>query len=125
MEIPTTLEAFTEMLQTFQSRGADITPIGGGYESVNPCVLLLSAFGYVTNDPQGLSPALRNGKVVIPYGDKEVYGEYLRLMKDYYDKGYISQDFYTVDTTSVSGEIAAGKVGVIADHRRIRRHRQM
>ena len=115
MEIPTTLEAFTEMLQTFQSRGADITPIGGGYESVNPCVLLLSAFGYVTNDPQGLSPALRNGKVVIPYGDKEVYGEYLRLMKDYYDKGYISQDFYTVDTTSVSGEIAAGKVGVIAD----------
>jgi len=114
MKVPTTLDEFTAMLRAFKTLGDNIIPIGGSYNSTNSTLIILNAFGYNTIDPQGLSIALRNGKVVLPVADREAYGEYLKYMNTLYTEGLISQDFYTADATTVKAWMSEGRNGVIA-----------
>ncbi len=101
LEVPATLDELNDAMYAMKEHfGEAATPLSGGYEAYNPSMLILNAFGYLTRDAQGLSIAMRDGKPVFPYGDREVFGEYLKQMNQYYTDGIISKDFFTMDATT-------------------------
>ena len=106
---PTTLDEFIEMARAVKKYYPDNAPIMGGYNVNNPCGPILGAFGWVTNDPKGLTPAIRNGKVVFPYGDREIYGEYLKTMNTLYSENLILSNFYTATSADVNVQWGTGK----------------
>jgi putative aldouronate transport system substrate-binding protein len=111
LQLPTTLDEFTAIMAAFKERGDNIIPMGGSVAYGNPLRIFLNAFGYKTNDPEGLQPALRNDEVVIPAADREAFGAVLEVIQDYYTKGYIHQDFYTLDETATKALASQGLVG--------------
>lgn len=113
LEMPTTLDRLIEALRAFKTMGDDIVPMGGSYTTYNPCYILLNALGYVTNDSKGITPALRDGEAVIPAGDRERYGEFLKLMNQFYNEGLVSSEFYTLDEIGTRAIIAENKAGLI------------
>lgn len=113
LEMPTTLDEFTAIMAAFKARGENIIPMGGSASFINPFRVILNAFGYMTNDSEGLQPALRNEKVVIPAGDREAFGAVLEVLRDYYEKGYIHPDFYSLDETATKALSAQGLVGFV------------
>ena len=113
LEMPTTLDGLIEALRAFKTMGDDIVPLGGSYTTYNPGYILLNALGYVTNDSKGITPALRDGEAVIPAGDQERYGEFLKLMNQFYNEGLISSEFYTLDEIGTRAIIAENKAGLI------------
>ena len=113
LETPATLDEFVDMLRAFKKRGDNIIPMSGSWENNNPFLILLNAFGYLTEDPQGMGIALRNGEPVLPVADREVYGEYLKLMHTLYEEGLIDPNFFTTDATTSRAIIAAGRTGYI------------
>lgn len=115
LDTPATLDEFVEMLRAFKKRGGDVVPMGGSWNSNNPCLILLNAFGYLTEDPQGFGISLRNGEVVMPVADREVYGEYLKLMNTLYTEGLIDPNFFTTDAATSRAIIAGGRTGYIAN----------
>ena len=75
MKNPETLDEFLEALRKFKTLGDGIIPFGGSMNYGNkPSTLILIALGYLTNDGWGVTPCLRDGKVVIPAADREVFG---------------------------------------------------
>jgi putative aldouronate transport system substrate-binding protein len=111
MEKPKTLDDFTAMLRAFKKKYPNSVPFNGGYIAYNPTLPIMGAYGWVTLDPKGLSPSLRNGQVVFPFGDREVYGDYLKTLNTYYKEDLMSRDFYTLDTKKVSANVAGGNAG--------------
>ncbi len=108
LEMPATLDDYTAMLRAYKEANADAVPLNGSVNGNDPRAFLLTAFGYVTTANNGMSAALKGGEVVIPAADA-TYEEFLKLMKDYYDEGLISQDFFTLEGTAVNAEMAEGK----------------
>lgn len=115
LEVPTTLEEFTNVLREFKKRGDDIYPLGGGVNRLNPCNYILTALGYVTGDRNGLAICLRDGEVVLPAADKEVWPEFLEIMHTYYEEGLIHPDFYTMDKDTIKALAASDKFGFIVE----------
>lgn len=111
LETPDTLDEFVDMLRAFKKRGDDVIPMGGSYASNNPGLIILNSLGYITEDANGMSIALRNGKPVLPAADREAYGEYLKVMNTLYTEKLIHQDFYTMDASATSAIFAANRVG--------------
>ena len=110
MELPTTLEDFTAAMEAFKQRGSDIVPMAG--DAGDSTRYLLNAFGYVTHAAESQTTiAMRNGQPVIPAGDREVFGEYLKTVAEYYEKGYLSQDLYTIDNETTRALMQNGKIG--------------
>lgn len=114
LSVPATLDEYLAMLRAFKGMGENIIPVGGSYKSNNSTLNVLNAMGYNTNDPKGISIALRNGEVVLPVADRAAYGEYLSVMNTMYTEGLLPADFYTADATTVSAYMAEGRNGVIA-----------
>lgn len=108
LAMPTTLDEFTEVLRAFKADYPDSTPLGGAENGSDPRAWLMTAMGYITTDNIGLSPALRNGEVVIPAAD-ETYLEFLKLLNMYFNEGLISPDFFTLDSTAVNAQMAGGQ----------------
>ena len=115
MEMPTTLEEFLEMLRAFKGLGEDIVPMAGGYGALNPSLAILTAYGYNTSDPKGLTISMRNGKPVFPFGDREAYGAYLTTMHQLYEEELIARDFYTTDRATARSLMAENRTGVFAE----------
>jgi putative aldouronate transport system substrate-binding protein len=111
MEMPKTLDEFIDTLRAFKKNYPDSVPFNGGYNANNPCLAILSAYGWITQDPKGLSASLRNGQVVFPYGDREIYGEYLKTMNTLYEEELMSHDFYTIENIAVNANVASGNAG--------------
>jgi len=120
---PETLDEFIDMLRTFKDTYPDCIPLGGGYGSdssatassaVCPCYPILNALGYVTKDAYGLSPAFREGKVVIPAAD-ENYLKFLETMKLLYDEGLVSPDMFTMDSDQFKALALENKFGAIGE----------
>ena len=111
---PQTLDEFLDTMRAIKALGKDMVPIGGGYNTRNGLgSLVLNALGYLTTDPNGLTPAMRNGKVVIPAADKEAFGEYLKVLKTCRDEGLISQDYFTINGDQVGALVAEGKTAFL------------
>ena len=113
IEAPRTLDEFTEAM--YKLKEADVTgvgsenfyPIGGGMEVKSSTPYLLNAFGYncSNNNYYGFDPVLRDGEVVIPVYDMEVYKEFLALMNQYYKDGIINPNFFTIETTESNAQL--------------------
>lgn len=114
LSTPETLDDFVQMLREFKKRGSDIVPMGGSWNAENPLLILLNAYGYLTENPKGTDIALRNGEIVLPVADREAYGEYVKLLKQMYDEGLIHENFFTMNMSSVKTMIAEGKCGYLA-----------
>ena len=114
LEMPKTLDEFVDVMYKFKEKGEDVIPFGGAYASSNPSAIIFQALGVITQDATGTAPGVRNKKIIIPGGDKEVFGEYLKLMNKFYQDKIIDPDFFTLDTVGVSAKATEGKLGVIA-----------
>lgn len=115
LSTPTTLDEFLSAMSAFKNMSGGEAPMVGSWNFANPCIILLNAFGYLTENAKGTDIALRNGKVVLPVADREAYGEYLKVLKQVYDKGLIDKNFFTMGNTTVQSKIAAGKCGFLAE----------
>lgn len=111
-EMPATLDEFIDLMRAFQKAHPEGIAFSGGYNAYNPCLILLTACGFVTSDAKGLSVGLRNGNVVFPYGDEEAYPVFLKAMSTLYSEGLMSHDFYTLTSTDVNGYVASGTAGI-------------
>ena len=111
-EIPVDLDDFINVLRDMKAYDENIVPLGGSAASTNPGALILIAMGYLTSDSWGLTPCLRNGEVVIPAGDRELFGEYLSIMHDLWSEGLIEEDFFTLDGNAVNARMAQNEYGV-------------
>lgn len=114
LKTPETLDELVEVLRAMKAANPESTPYSGSYANYNPGLVVLTALGFNTSDAKGLSPALRNGKVVFPFGDRETYGEFLRVLNTFYTEGIMSHDFFTLTSTQVFSTIAEGKGGLFA-----------
>ena len=115
LKTPETLDEFIDMLRVFKQREDCVVPMGGGENAISPTVAILTALGYVTTSTNGSAVCLRNGKVVLPYGDREVYGEYLKIMNTLYTEELISHDYYTLDTAQVRAISSTNGTGILAE----------
>jgi putative aldouronate transport system substrate-binding protein len=121
IDMPRTLDEFTDMLYEVKEKdpagvgSENVFPLGGGDEAVSNSFYLLTALGYVTADPYGASVCLRNGEVVIPAYDIEVYKEFLRIMNQYYKDGIINKNYYTLEQTEAIAQLNGGQTAVYRD----------
>ena len=113
---PETLDEFVNMLREFKKLYPDSIPLGGGYATTAPNtgLAVLNALGYVTNDALGVSPSIREGKVVIPVAD-EHYREFLATMKTLYDEELVSKDMFTMDIDQFKALALDDKFGAMGD----------
>lgn len=115
LPVPATQEEFLETMRQFKQLSGGEAPMVGSWSFTNPCLILLNSFGYITENAKGNDIALRDGKVVLPVADREVYGEYLKLFKQIYDEGLIDKNFFTMGSNTVQSKIASGKCGFLAE----------
>lgn len=115
LEMPKTLDDLTDVLYKFKNAYAGSIPLGGGFDYANPGSIILNALGVITTDSKGEKAAVRNGEIIIPAGDKDVWTAYVKLMAQYYTDGIIDPDFYTLDNVQAAADASAGNVGVIAE----------
>lgn len=113
MEPPTTLDEFIDLMRAFKEAGYCEYPIGGSYAGEDPSFYILNALGYVGSVGSGFSVCLRDGEVVLPIYDREVFGEYLKIMNQLYEEGLIHPDFYTMDYSTTAALLSQG-VGFVS-----------
>ena len=111
LDTPETLDEFINMLREFKKFGSDVTPLGGSWSAENPLLILLNAFGYLTESATGMDIALRDGEIVLPVADRELYGEYLKLLNQMYTEGLIHENFFTMQYSDIKTMISQDKTG--------------
>lgn len=108
-EFPETLdELYDCMLEMKKLYGDDFYPLGGCYALYDPSVYILNALGYICEGP-GIYVGKRNGEVVFPIADREVFGEYIKFMHNCYKEGLIHPDFFTMSGPTADAIKAEGK----------------
>ena len=116
LELPRTLDEFVDALYAIKEAdpagvgSENLYPMGGGMDTNNNSWYLLNALGYIntSKDPYGLAPSLRDGKVVIPAYDTEIFKEYLTLMNQFYEDGIIAPTYFTMDPSEVNAQMNSG-----------------
>lgn len=108
-EYPETLEELYDvMLEMKAHYGDDFYPLGGCYAGNDPSQYILSALGYVC-EGAGIYTSYRNGEVVFPVADREVFGEYIKFMSKCYENGLIHPDFFTMSQPTAEAIMVEGK----------------
>jgi len=123
VDMPTTLDEFVDVM--YKMKEADLSglgsqniyPFSGGMGQCgnSNAYFLLNALGYVTNNNYGIEPAIRNGEVVIPAYDLDVYQEFLKLMHRFYEDGIIPKNIFTTNDTEQIAQLQNGAVGMYHD----------
>lgn len=124
LENPKTLDEFTEAMYALKE--ADVTgvgsenffPIGGGMEVTSVAPYIMQALGYnisYNTNYYGFAPVLRNGEVVIPVYDMDVYKEFLTLMNQYYEDGIINPNYFTIESTEANAQLQNGNTAVFGE----------
>lgn len=108
LEVPGTVDEFIAAMKAIKEAGYSEYPIGGSASLDNPGIVILNALGYLSysSDADGSEITLRDGKVVLPYYDSEVFPEYLKIMNQLYTEGLLHPDFFSMDTTTTSAEMS-------------------
>jgi putative aldouronate transport system substrate-binding protein len=125
LQTPTTLDDFLTMAREFKAKdpagvGVDnVIPLGCGIDYLNLGYYFLNSMGYVQRpssgnsyDSYGLNPAIRNGECELPCGNEELFLEYLKIMKQCYDEGLFSKDFFTMTDVIANAQLKNGFIGV-------------
>jgi len=119
LPMPTNLDELYTVLKAFKEKDpngngkADEIPLGGTWRDLSPAPIILASLGFIT-DPTAyysLSPAIRNGKAVIPAGDP-AYKEYLTYMNKLYSEGLLDRDIFVNSTTAFSSKASEDRVGI-------------
>lgn len=110
LAMPETIDDWTNMLKALKDSGVDY-PLAFDQDSYKGSNYFSSAFGidddgyFVKND----------GKVAFgPY--EEAYKDYLTVLHNWYEAGYINPDFPTVTNDDIMSMLAGDKVGSIVTH---------
>jgi len=113
-DVPTTLDDFVDMLYLMKKNDDTFIPLDGAFkDGTDPSNIIMNALGYNTNaDFSIFNVALRNGVIGIPAADREIYGEYVTLMKQFFNDGIIHRDFFTQTAEAVKLHVTEGNVGV-------------
>ncbi len=125
LEMPRTLDEYVDALYAIKEAdpagvgSENLYPMGGGMETTSVTWYLLNALGYITpnynNGAYGLAPCIRDGEVVIPVYDMEVYQEFLKLLNQFYNDGIINSNFFTIEGTEINAQMNAGQTAVYGD----------
>ena len=119
---PTNIDEFLDMLRKFKEKelegGEEVIPLAGGSGRGNFLERYLwSSLGFygAELDSWGRKFAIKDDEFVLPAYTEE-YRTFIEIMKTCYDEGLISQDYFTMDATTIGGIIKSGLCGVIADY---------
>ena len=126
MEVPTTLDEFMDMLRTFKASadilGVDeVVPFGGNYARYNATYLIQNALGYnlsmnySNQKSHETDIMLRNGEIVLPCYDREVFPTYIDILHTMHEEGLMEKDYYTLDKDTTKAHVAAGIYGVFSE----------
>ncbi|MBO5322512.1 MAG: extracellular solute-binding protein [Oscillospiraceae bacterium] len=123
VDMPATLDEFVDVMYKMKEANLsglgsqNIYPFAGGMGqcSNSNAYFLLNALGYVTNNNYGIDPAMRNGEVVIPAYDLDVYQEFLKLMHQFYVDGIVPKNLFTTNDTEQIAQLQNGAVGMYHD----------
>lgn len=94
---------------------------GGNYARYNATYLIMNALGYNLSMNYGNQKAhetdimLRDGKVVLPCYDREVFTAYLETMHTIYSEGLMEKDYYTLDKDTTKAHLTSGMYGVFSE----------
>ncbi len=102
LDVPTTLDEFTEVMAAFKAReelpeneGKTIVPLTG--DLGNQPRFIANAFGWIT-DSAGYLTAVAlddvDGTPCFIYADEERFPAFMAVMKEYIEKGYFSADVF-------------------------------
>ena len=124
LEMPRTLDQFVDAMYAIK----EADPAGVGKENLYPFGsgdkrgtgngwYILNALGYIENtnyngDGYGIDPCIRDGEVVIPVYDMEVYQEYLKIMNQFYTDGIINPTFFTIEESEMNAQMMEGKTAL-------------
>lgn len=118
-EVPDTLDEFIDMLRAFRDNiklesGEEVIPLvnnAGLFEQY-----LWACLGYYGGSSKnGISFAIKNEEVWLPAATED-YKTYIEIMKTLYDEKLISEDYFTMDTTTARGLMSADVCGVLGDY---------
>ncbi len=113
-EMPRTLDEFVALLYAAkEAYGEDFYPLGGDIKTNNSSAWILNALGYLGSDGFGTSVTLRDGEVVIPAYDTDVFQKYLELMNQFYADGIIDPAYFTMESMDAIAQVANGNTMVI------------
>lgn len=111
LEEPKTLDDLLNVLRAFKADKPNSYPMGATFASQS--LTVLNALGYVTTNNRGLDPCLRNGKVVIPAADRELWKEYIQFWKTCWDEKLIDPDFFAITNKEINAQVAEGNIGFL------------
>lgn len=115
-----TIDDFINMLRAMKNAGVK-TPLGGSYATMDPTHYILTALGVTAYNNSDKIYALKNpsvnskGEVVFPIADKEIFPEYVKIMKTLYDEELISKDFFSMDAAATDAEATSGNNAVLSN----------
>ncbi len=119
LDMPTDLESFLNVMRTFKEdieleNGAEVIPALSLDQFF--AKFLWACLGYYGSGLSefGTELAIKDGEVSLP-ASTEDYRTFIEIMKICYDEGLISQDYFTMDKTTVQGLIQSGTCGVLGD----------
>ncbi|MEG0766142.1 MAG: extracellular solute-binding protein [Clostridia bacterium] len=115
--VPTTIDAFYEMLKAFKAAGdingngkADEIPLGASKDFATIRCCLLESFGYTSN---AFELDRATGKVVYP-PITDGYKEYLQYMNRFWDEGLLDVDMFSQDHATFKAKAQESQYGVFA-----------
>lgn len=114
-DLPTTVDEFVDVMYALKEKD----PSGLGSENFYPLGMtmqrslagaLMNGFGYVSTAMKfyGNSASIRDGEVVIPAYDMDVFQEYLKIMNQFYKDGIIHPSCFTMEETAAISELLTG-----------------
>ncbi len=118
-ELPTTLEELIDMLRAFKNvtleSGEEVVPLANANNFLEKYIWTgLGYYGSASKHTTGKELSIKDGKIAYP-AYSEDYRYFVTLLNQLYTEGLISPDFFTMDTTTARGIMAAGRCGVLCD----------
>lgn len=111
LEEPKTINDLLNVLRAFKKDKPDSYPLGA--TSASQSLTVLNALGYLTTNNLGQDVCLRDGKVVYPVADRELWGEYLKFWKTCWDEELIDPDFFAITNKEINAQVAEGNIGFL------------
>ena len=119
LEMPTNIDEFLDMLRTFKSQmklesGEEVIPALSNADFLDKAIWLMMGYYGSSLSKYGNEFCIKDGKLAYPVYSED-YKTYIDIMKTMYEEGLISQDYFSMDGTTMRGLTQAGVAGVISD----------
>lgn len=120
LEIPTNIDEFLDMLRTFKSEiklesGDEVIPLLSNADFFEKYLWVCLGYYGCDMTKYGTWQSIKDGEVTFPVYTED-YRTFIEIMKTCYEEGLISQDYFTMDGTTMRGLTKAGVSGVACDY---------